>query len=379
MTPNELAAAGRVLYGERWQAPLTHDLGFINDRPLRRWLSGRLPVPDGVKLELRQLLIKRYREIGAIIGYTLNRIDRSVLHCPTKALFRYDDDGEVALVHAGWMQHNDIASVTDGAREIVRQEYEREKEEAKTFVRETTWWLTHSSGHPVRAPGHVRHLYKGYHGWTVPFGANSFLVGKAIARCKSVLNECREEAAAGEIVPRARIEDRLRNAISGSVANVNGEEYGRYPIKDDLLVFGAQAIAVDDGVKLMINKTNLWWDDGHLEIPSSAAAAPDVSPIENLPFNPALLLTVDELELSVRSDSCLKNEGIAYLGDLVQKTEHEMRSLPNFGFRSLTEVRQVLAERGLQFGMDLPGWPPNDIGELARAYSAQLDAANASP
>ena len=85
-----------------------------------------------------------------------------------------------------------------------------------------------------------------------------------------------------------------------------------------------------------------------------------------LPFNPNLLRKVDELELSVRSANCLKNDNIVYIGDLVQKTEAEMLRTPNFGRKSLNEIKEVLAQMGLHLGMEIPGWPPENIEELAR-------------
>jgi DNA-directed RNA polymerase subunit alpha len=85
-----------------------------------------------------------------------------------------------------------------------------------------------------------------------------------------------------------------------------------------------------------------------------------------LPFNPNLLRKVDELELSVRSANCLKNDNIVYIGDLVQKTEAEMLRTPNFGRKSLNEIKEVLSHMGLHLGMEVPGWPPENIEELAR-------------
>jgi DNA-directed RNA polymerase subunit alpha len=85
-----------------------------------------------------------------------------------------------------------------------------------------------------------------------------------------------------------------------------------------------------------------------------------------LPFNPNLLRKVDELELSVRSANCLKNDNIVYIGDLVQKTEAEMLRTPNFGRKSLNEIKEVLTQMGLHLGMEVAGWPPENIEELAR-------------
>ncbi len=85
-----------------------------------------------------------------------------------------------------------------------------------------------------------------------------------------------------------------------------------------------------------------------------------------LPFNKNLLRKVDELELSVRSANCLKNDNIVYIGDLVQKSEAEMLRTPNFGRKSLNEIKEVLSQMGLHLGMEIPGWPPENIEELAK-------------
>ncbi len=90
--------------------------------------------------------------------------------------------------------------------------------------------------------------------------------------------------------------------------------------------------------------------------------------VPDLAFNPALLRKVDELELSVRSANCLKNDNIVYIGDLIQKTESEMLRTPNFGRKSLNEIKEVLAQMGLHLGMEVQHWPPDDIEALAKRY-----------
>jgi len=75
-------------------------------------------------------------------------------------------------------------------------------------------------------------------------------------------------------------------------------------------------------------------------------------------FDPILLRPVDELELTVRSANCLKAENIYYLGDLIQRTENELLKTPNLGRKSLNEIKEVLASRGLTLGMKLESWPP---------------------
>ena len=75
-------------------------------------------------------------------------------------------------------------------------------------------------------------------------------------------------------------------------------------------------------------------------------------------FDPVLLRPVDELELTVRSANCLKAENIYYIGDLIQRTENELLKTPNLGRKSLNEIKEVLASRGLTLGMKLESWPP---------------------
>ena len=87
---------------------------------------------------------------------------------------------------------------------------------------------------------------------------------------------------------------------------------------------------------------------------------------DDLPFNRNLLRKVDELELSVRSANCLKNDNIVYIGDLVQKSEQEMLRTPNFGRKSLNEIKEVLTNMGLTLGISVPGWPPENIEDLAK-------------
>ncbi|WP_298744074.1 DNA-directed RNA polymerase subunit alpha [uncultured Brevundimonas sp.] len=104
--------------------------------------------------------------------------------------------------------------------------------------------------------------------------------------------------------------------------------------------------------------------------PKKAVEQADGKP--DLPFNPALLKKVDELELSVRSANCLKNDNIVYIGDLIQKTEGEMLRTPNFGRKSLNEIKEVLTTMGLSLGMDVPNWPPENIEDLAKKFDDQI-------
>jgi DNA-directed RNA polymerase subunit alpha len=94
---------------------------------------------------------------------------------------------------------------------------------------------------------------------------------------------------------------------------------------------------------------------------------------DEFPFNKNLLRKVDELELSVRSANCLKNENIFYIGDLIQRTEADMLKTPNFGRKSLNEIKELLVAMDLNFGMAVPGWPPENIDGLAKRLDDQLN------
>ena len=106
--------------------------------------------------------------------------------------------------------------------------------------------------------------------------------------------------------------------------------------------------------------------------PMIGVAAPAAEEGDTNQLNRYLLKKVDELELSVRSANCLKNDNIIYIGDLVQKTEAEMLRTPNFGRKSLNEIKEVLSSMGLRLGMDIPGWPPENIEEMAKKLEQEL-------
>jgi len=89
-------------------------------------------------------------------------------------------------------------------------------------------------------------------------------------------------------------------------------------------------------------------------------------------LNPLLLKKVDELELSVRSANCLKNDNIVYIGDLIQKSEAEMLRTPNFGRKSLNEIKEVLSGMERHLGTDVDEWPPDNLQDLAQKFDEQL-------
>ncbi|GAA0308923.1 DNA-directed RNA polymerase subunit alpha [Rhodovulum strictum] len=126
---------------------------------------------------------------------------------------------------------------------------------------------------------------------------------------------------------------------------------------DDAVAFAARIL--QDQLSIFVN----------FDEPESSSRESDD---EGLEFNPLLLKKVDELELSVRSANCLKNDNIVYIGDLIQKTEAEMLRTPNFGRKSLNEIKEVLSGMGLHLGMDVEEWPPENIEDLAKKFEDQF-------
>ncbi|RYG94932.1 MAG: DNA-directed RNA polymerase subunit alpha, partial [Alphaproteobacteria bacterium] len=140
---------------------------------------------------------------------------------------------------------------------------------------------------------------------------------------------------------------------------------------EDALAYAARIL--QDQLQLFVH-----FDEGMAvsSAPIGMAAAPmggTAEPEQNSnQLNRYLLKKVDELELSVRSANCLKNDNIIYIGDLVQKTEAEMLRTPNFGRKSLNEIKEVLASMGLRLGMEIPGWPPENIEEMAKKLEQEF-------
>ncbi|MEM8958265.1 MAG: DNA-directed RNA polymerase subunit alpha [Pseudomonadota bacterium] len=126
---------------------------------------------------------------------------------------------------------------------------------------------------------------------------------------------------------------------------------------DDAVAYAARIL--QDQLQIFVN----------FEEPEQARAETEEDGLE---FNPLLLKKVDELELSVRSANCLKNDNIVYIGDLIQKTEAEMLRTPNFGRKSLNEIKEVLSGMGLHLGMDVEDWPPDNIEDLAKKFEDQF-------
>lgn len=114
--------------------------------------------------------------------------------------------------------------------------------------------------------------------------------------------------------------------------------------------------AVREAARILRNQLSVFVD---LEAEEAVESAKNVEP----EIDPILLRPVDDLELTVRSANCLKAENIYYIGDLIQRTEVELLKTPNLGKKSLTEIKDVLASRGLSLGMRLENWPPAGLND----------------
>jgi DNA-directed RNA polymerase subunit alpha len=108
--------------------------------------------------------------------------------------------------------------------------------------------------------------------------------------------------------------------------------------------------AIRYSARILMEQLSLFADLKGTPVVAESAKTPQVDPI--------LLRPVDDLELTVRSANCLKAENIYYIGDLIQRTETELLKTPNLGRKSLNEIKEVLASRGLTLGMKLENWPP---------------------
>jgi DNA-directed RNA polymerase subunit alpha len=136
-------------------------------------------------------------------------------------------------------------------------------------------------------------------------------------------------------------------------------------VPEDALAYAAKIL--QDQLQLFVN-----FEDVVVPAPAPLPAGGPIEVDDNTAINRFLLKKVDELELSVRSANCLKNDNIIYIGDLVQKSESEMLRTPNFGRKSLNEIKEVLSHMGLRLGMEISGWPPENIEEMAKKLEQEF-------
>ncbi len=158
--------------------------------------------------------------------------------------------------------------------------------------------------------------------------------------------------------PIVKVSYKVENARVGQITDYDKLSM---TIETDGSLTAEDAVAL--AARILQEQLQLFINFEESKIEKKEDAKPD------LPFSPYLLKKVYDLdELSVRATNCLKNDNIIYVGDLVQKTEGEMLKTPNFGRKSLNEIKEKLAKIGLRFGMEVQSWPPENIEELARKY-----------
>ncbi len=163
--------------------------------------------------------------------------------------------------------------------------------------------------------------------------------------------------------PVKSVSYKVENARVGQVTDFDKltfdiETNGSITPKDAI---GVAAKIIQEQLKVFIN-----FDVSQYEVQSNVEVDDEPD------FNRNLIKTIDELELSVRSYNCLKNENIIYVGDLVSRTEAEMLKTANFGRKSLNELRENLSAMNLSFGMKLSVWPPKNIDELLKVKNKEF-------
>jgi len=163
--------------------------------------------------------------------------------------------------------------------------------------------------------------------------------------------------------PVKRVAYKVENARVGQITDFDKlimeiDTNGAITPRDALAV---AAKILQDQLQVFIN-----FDVAKIDVPAKKE-------VESEPkFNKNLLKTIDELELSVRSYNCLKNENIIYVGDLVTRTEAEMLKTANFGRKSLNELKENLKNMGLNFGMKLSDWPPQNLDDLLKMKNKEF-------
>lgn len=153
-----------------------------------------------------------------------------------------------------------IPKVRQTLRRYIRSAGERsiDEETARFFIRNSAWWLRHPSGYAVRAPRHQDNVYGSDPDWKIDFGANTFLVGRAIQRCLNTVDFTLEKISTGELITLDNVRDTMFYNITGAVANYEGFEYEGYysAIEDNRdMVFGTQSIDIEDFIRCVMELT----------------------------------------------------------------------------------------------------------------------------
>lgn len=155
------------------------------------------------------------------------------------------------------MKHEQIQNIRE-LYPLAKENFEATKQLAKEFIAATAWWHSHSSGRPVRAPKHADRIYESSHGFTVDFGANSFLAGEALTRCSKEICNYLKLIENGQKPDTSELKTRIQKHIQGAVSNYDGIEYEvYYPVTGSDMMFGVQSIDIDDGLNFILDKSGL--------------------------------------------------------------------------------------------------------------------------
>jgi len=176
-----------------------------------------------------------------------------------------------------------------------------------------------------------------------------------------------------------RIEHEARALLQGRKRMKSYEKDGRIKKAREILRCGfsaahealLRAVADDErSQEWKSDRSGRYEFDRPVTRPTDANEQPIIQ--ESTRFSTRYFQRVDELELSVRTSDCLKWENIIYVGDLVQRSEDQLLRVPNFGRKSVEEIRRLLETYGLRLGMEIPGWPPADIANISTRFQQML-------
>ncbi len=231
-------------------------------REVKKWLIDIEKIRTEISLEMleemRDLVRPHQKEYKSLL-LEAKLIDTEISNNQRARDIARKEDERRKQIEIVQNKRRDIATVIRAKQPLLQRPELISLELAKQFVSNSAWWHTHSSGRPVRARKHANRIYKSTtHGWALDFGANTFLVGKAIERCCREINKQIDSALVGEPITIENLKQKLALHIRGAVANYDGNEYeSYYPTTGQDMMFGAQSIDVEDGVKFMLSKINI--------------------------------------------------------------------------------------------------------------------------
>lgn len=222
------------------------DYALKVESSLSPWLADRLPITLEMVADLELLLppiARKYREAQNLAREVEDQIR---LQAEERELARIQNEQQAAAELK--KRQRQIALSASRLRELL-PDGKVPRDVAEQFLRKSVWWHTHSSGRPVRAPRHANRM-RGQNGdWSIDFGANTFLVGRAIERCARTCESFLASAGKGTPWSKKDLIEKLKMDVRGAVATYSGAEYaGYYPVDGNDMMFGATSIDIADFV-----------------------------------------------------------------------------------------------------------------------------------